>query len=102
MAGLAHPDTASSGHTGGRQPECRHCPDEDGFQIAHVPVHVAAVRPQVENGVPDELTGTVISHVAATPGFEYRYATLLELAGTRDNVRTSAAMAHTDGQDRRV
>jgi hypothetical protein len=44
--------------------------DEHLFEVPHVAVDVAAIRLEIENRIPDELTGTVIRDVAASARVE--------------------------------
>ena len=47
------------------------------FQIANVTVNVTAIRAQVDDGVADELTGTVIRDVPAASRLDYLHAFFL-------------------------
>ena len=44
--------------------------DQHLLEIAHVAVHVAAIRLQVDDRIADELARAVIGHVAAAAGLE--------------------------------
>ena len=60
------------------------------FEVAHVAVHVAAVGPQIEDRIADDLAGPVIRHVAAAAGLVHRDAELGEPVVGRDDVRAAA------------
>ena len=55
--------------------------DQRFLDVAHVLVHVAPVGLQVEDGIADQLTGTVIGDVAAAAGFEHRDAFAARASG---------------------
>jgi len=65
-------------------------------------VHVAPVRPQVENGVADELARAMVRHVTATSRFVDLDAKAVELGRRREDVRTATVTLHPDSDDRRV
>lgn len=44
--------------------------DEDFFDVANVTTHIATIRRQFDNRIPDNLARTVISHIAATTGLK--------------------------------
>ncbi len=82
LANLARP--LGAGPLGGRaavDPDADEAVDDAGLHVvlagdedhrlgerAHVAPHVAAIGPQIEDGVADELPGAVVGHVAAAPG----------------------------------
>ena len=72
------------------------------FEIAHVPVHVAPIRPQIEDRVADDLTRTVIRHVAAAAGLVNRDAEIGELLVGRNDVGARDLAAHAEGDDGRM
>ena len=51
-------------------PNARDGPDQHLLEVAHVTVHVAAIRLQIDDRIADELTGTVVGDVAAAAGLE--------------------------------
>ena len=65
---LADPDAGQPFHPTSLDAVIGGGTDEDGFEVAHVAVDVAAARVQVDDGITDELPGTVIGDVAAPAG----------------------------------
>jgi hypothetical protein len=53
-------------------------------------VHIAAIGTQVQDWIPDDLSGTVIGHVAAATGFANVDTEVGQTGCGRDNVRPTA------------
>ena len=53
-------------------------------------MHVAAIRPQIEDRIADDLAGTVIGDVAAASGLEDLDAARRERVSVREDVRAAA------------
>ena len=73
--------------------------DHHLFQVAHVPVHVGAVRAKVEDRVGDQLAGAVVGDVAAAPGLVERDAELLEPGGGGDDIGSGRVAAGAERDD---
>src|SRR5262249_16115766 len=58
------------------------------FQIAHITVHVAAIRLEVDDRVADELPGTVICDIAASTGLVHVDASSRQRLRSREDVRS--------------
>jgi hypothetical protein len=76
--------------------------DQGLFDVAHVAVHVAPIRPQVEDRVTDELARAVIGDVAAASCFEDGHALRGQRFRRRHDVRGFAAGLDAEGDDGRV
>jgi hypothetical protein len=72
------------------------------FEIANVSVDVAAIRPQIEDRISDQLAGTVIRHVAAAAGFVDFNALSGQRGRRRDDIRVAAASLRAERDDRRM
>ena len=72
------------------------------LEVAHVAVHVASIRVQVDDGIADDLSGAVVGDVAAAAVFEHVDAACRERVRRRENVRASAVAAHAERQDVRM
>ena len=69
------------------RPKSRGRADHDLLEIAHVFVHVAPIRLQVQDGIADDLPGPVISDVAAAAGLVHFDLPRGEQLGRSDQVR---------------
>ena len=78
------------------------CANQNLFEVANVPVNVAAIGLEVDNGVADELTGAVIGDVAATSCFVDVDASSCQLIGRREDVAAPAVPPHAERQDVRM
>ena len=65
-------------------------------------MHVEPIRPQVEDGISDELTGTVKRHVAAAARFEELDAFALERLRRGQDVRPIVARPDPERDDGRM
>ena len=71
----------------GRDAEVGRRPDQHLFEVAHVAVHVAAIRPQIDDRIADELAGTVVGDVAAAARLEQLDAARRERLRRGEDVR---------------
>ena len=102
------PDAGEAADAGGGNAEVGAGADQDFFQAAHVldraqGLALAVGRgdaAQIENGIADELAGTVERDVAAAIAFEYFHAALGQQFGRSDDVFLLGIAAESD--DRRV
>ena len=78
------------------------CSNQDVFEVADVPVHIATVRLEIDDGIPDDLSGPVISDVAAAAGLVDFDAARRQRVCARQDVRPPAVAAHAQGQDVRM
>ena len=74
--------------------------DENFFEIADVAMDVPAVGIQVDDRIPDDLAGSVISHVAATSSLEYLDAARRKRVIGREDMPAAAIPADAERQDR--
>src|SRR5262249_42590913 len=65
----------------------------------HVLVHVLAIGFQIDDGITDDLSGTVVRDVAAAAGFEDVDAVRGETGGGLGGVGGAAGAAHAGRQD---
>jgi hypothetical protein len=65
-------------------------------------MHIAAVGTKIDDGVSDDLAGSVICHVAAPAGLVHRDAKLGEAGMARDDVRPAAVAFHPQRDDGRM
>ena len=72
------------------------------FEVTDVPVDVAAIGLQIDDGIADELTGAVIGDVATTPCFVNVDASSGQLIGRREDVAAPAVAPHAESQDVRM
>ena len=72
------------------------------FDIAHIPMHIAAIGPQIENGITDELPGAVIRDVAAAARFMNSDAALVEFVRRGEEVRLRRVQLHAERDDVRM
>ena len=72
------------------------------FEIAHVPVDIAAVGTQIDDGIPDELTGAVVGDVAAAAGFEDSTPGVFERLLGGQHVRAVVPDLRAERDDRRM
>ena len=96
------PGAGQAGNPHRLDAEHRRGRDHHGFEIAHVPVDIAAVRTQIEDGITNQLTGTVVGDVAAAAGFEQRHAGVFEGGFGREHVRAIVPDLGPERDDRRV
>ena len=94
------PDAGEALNPFGRDAKRSGHPDQNLFEIADVLVHVAPVRAEIEDGIADELTGTVVGDVSATTGLEDLHARFLQVGRTGEHVGPIVAGLHTEGDDR--
>ena len=80
-------------------PNDRHGPDQHLLEVAHVPMHVAAIGLQIDDGIADELAGTVIRDVAAAAGLEQPDAGRRERLRRREDVRPIVAGLDAERDD---
>ncbi len=74
-------------------------PDQHLLEVAHVPMHVAPIRFQVDDGIANELAGAVIRDISATPGLEEPYAGRRERLRCREDVRSIVAGPDAERHD---
>src|SRR6185436_10892415 len=67
--------------------EISHRPDQDFLEIAHVSMHVFAIRTEIDDWIADQLAQTVISKLASAVSFKYRHAALCQHRGRNQHVR---------------
>ena len=84
------------------RPKSRGGADHDLFEIAHVLVHVAAIRPQVQDGIADDLPGAVIGDVAAAARLVHLDLPRGEQIGRGDQVRSRRIGLDAKRDDMRV
>ena len=77
-------------------------PNQHFFQIANVPVHIAAIGLEVDDRIADELPGSVISDVAASSCFVHSDVECGEPFGGCEDVRPAAVAAHSERQHVRM
>src|SRR5215213_4732471 len=75
--------------------------DHHLFEIANVTVDVAPIGIEIDDWIANELTGTVIRHIAAAPGLEDLDAERREPIGRRDDVRAGVFL-DADREDVRM
>ena len=73
--------------------------DHHAFEVAHVAMHVAAIRPQVEDGIANELTRPVIRHVTAAAGLDDVDTEPTQRLGCGEDVLAGICALHPDGDD---
>lgn len=69
------------------------------FKVSHVLVHVASIGLQVEDGITDELSWAVISHVSAATRLVNRHALPRKLLIGSNDVSRAMARFHAEGND---
>jgi hypothetical protein len=74
----------------GHDPEISGRSDQYLFQIANVPMDVAAVGIQIQDWIPDDLAGTMISDVATSAGFVELNMPGIEFVGTHQQMSPPA------------
>ena len=99
---VADPDAGQSRDASARRCRNRRRPDQHLFEVAHVPVHVAAIGLEIDDRVADDLAGPVIGDVAAAPGLEHLDAARGQVVVGRENVRPAAVAAHAEREDGRM
>ena len=72
------------------------------FDIPHIAMHIAAIGPQIENGITDELPGAVIRDVAAAARFMNFDAALVEFVRRGEEVRLRRVQLHAERDDVRM
>jgi hypothetical protein len=65
-------------------------------------MNVAAIWFEVDDGIPNRLTGSMVGDVAATPGLKYCDPTGIERLRGREDVRSPAIASHAERQNMRV
>jgi hypothetical protein len=65
-------------------------------------MHITAIRPEIEDGITDELPGPVVGDVAAASGLMNLNAFSRERGRRRDDVRAAAASFGAEGDDWRM
>src|SRR5690606_6694235 len=65
-------------------------------EVPQVAMQVAAIRLQIENGIADDLAGTVVGHVAPSPAWREVDAPGLELLGRQQDVSLFPGRPHGD------
>jgi hypothetical protein len=65
-------------------------------------MHVAAIGPQVEDGIADDLSGPVVGHVAAAACFVDLDTELRQALGRGQDVRSPAVSFHAERDDGRM
>ena len=98
----AHPRARESFHASGAHAEVAGGANHHILQVAYIFVHVAAIGPQIENGITDELAGTVIRDVAAAPRFMDLDAALVEDVRRGEQVRFRCVQFHAERDDVRM
>src|SRR4029079_11482197 len=84
----AHPDAGESLDPAGRHAVVGGSPNQHLLEVAHVAVHVAPLRLQVEDRIADDFPGTVVGDVAAASRFVDLDAAPRQRIVGRENVRT--------------
>ena len=97
-----HPRARQSADAAGRHAEIRADANHQLLEIAHVRVHVAPIRLEVDDRIADELPGAVIGHVAAATRLVHLDAPGREHLRRRDDVRAGAVRFHAERDDVRV
>ena len=72
------------------------------LEVAHVAVHVAAIRIEVDDRIADELTRAVIGDVAAAPGLDELDAPRGSASGVSSDVRSIVPRLDAERDDRRM
>jgi hypothetical protein len=99
---VAYPDPREPVDPAGPDPELRNGTNEDFLEIAHIAVHVAAIRFQVDDGIADELPRSVKRDIAAAAALEQRDSFRGEPFGRVENVRAVMARLRAEGDDGRM
>src|SRR3954470_21038985 len=99
---VADPHAGQHRHPGSRHAEPEYRTNQHLFQIANVTVNVTAIRAQVDDGVADELTGTMIRDVPAASRLDYLHAFFFQPRGRRHDVRAIVARLYAERDDWRV
>src|SRR5512138_1900550 len=68
------------------------------FEVADVAVDVAAIRPEIDDGIPDDLAGSVVGDVAAASGLVHLDAAGRKRFGRREDVTTATIAAYAKRQ----
>src|SRR6185503_16842202 len=67
---VAYPNTGQPGDASGGDVEICGCPDEDLLDVAHIAPHVTSIRSEVNDGIADQLSRSVIGHSSASSCFK--------------------------------
>ncbi len=76
---VLNPDACVAGHSTGGNSITGQRADEHIFQAAKIPVQIAFVAIEVDNRVPDELTGAVVRDVTASLDLMHLHTALPQL-----------------------
>ena len=68
------------------------------FEVADVAVNVAAIRPEIHDGVPDDLAGSVVGDIAAASGLVHLDAAGRQRCSRREDVTAAAIATHAKRQ----
>ena len=100
---VADPGAGQPGSRAGVDAERRRRANHHFLEIANVSVDIAAVGPEIENRIADELPRTVIGDVAATTGFEQpRRRRAASVGGDAMMFERSLRVLHAERDDRRM
>src|SRR4029079_1023247 len=94
------PRPSEAGNTPGRHAIVRADADHHLFDVAHIDVHIAPIGLEVDDRVTDDLSRSVIGHIATAPGLEHIDAQLGEPLGRGHDVGTTAVSANTKSNHR--
>ena len=86
----------------GDDPEIGGCLDQDLLEIAHVPMHIASIGPQIHDRISNDLPRSMVRHVTASTGLVDLYPTSCQLISTRQDVSPPAIVSNTERQDVRM
>ena len=76
--------------------------NEHFLEIPHVSVNVTSVRLQIDDGVADDLTWTVVGNVAPASGFVHGDVERRQRFGRRQDMRPAAVTANAERQHVRM
>jgi hypothetical protein len=96
------PRAGQAGLPYGSDAERRGDSDHHLFEIADVSVNVETVRPQIQDGIADELPGTVKRDIAAPASLKEFDAVLLERLRCRQHMRSVIARSDSECDHRWV
>lgn len=96
---VVHPDTRQAWNSMPFHPKGGYGLDEGLLEIPHVSMNVTSIGSEVQDWVSDDLTRTVVGHIAASPRFPHFDSTFGQRLCRREDVGAATVAAHADGQD---
>jgi hypothetical protein len=72
------------------------------LEVTHIPVDIASIGLQIENGIPDDLPGPMVRDITATPCVKHVDAPGRQCLWRGQDVRMRACALHTNGNDGRM